>query len=382
MSSNVHVNRSGSIFIGGSGGGGGAREAAMAPLPPPPQEPQAAEAGGGTLISMTQQDLQAVAVLYSKIKQLHGARGTLSAARDGELTQIFDAHVQGTLQTVSAKLESIDDPFLRQAEILASKHELFEVCFEQTVALIEGQDPSLASIVGTLKQVHRAYFAQFPALLQSMRPHYVQQLADAQGAAQRAQGETKQLLQAAELLEKEAEMHSQQKEAIARQFERERKRLAQENRRLREENAALRAGGARTPASKRTTAMVRTATGGRKSRGRGAAGGAGTPASKQVRDLTLKQLLEHIEAIYASKEQYDARCADAHLPRETMEQHMYTYLNQKYGLKKLIIEHATSIVKAMRRFQSTSNPVLVFAKIYGNAIDEDFRKVQQKVRPS
>ena len=58
----------------------------------------------------------------------------------------------------------------------------------------------------------------------------------------------------------------------------------------------------------------------------------------------------------------------------------YTYLNQKYGLKKLIIEHATSIVKAMRRFQTVSNPVLVFAKIYGNAIDEEFRNVQEKLK--
>ena len=324
MAQRVHVNRSGSILIGGGG--------EMNPPPPvPPPAPAAApspatESAG--LISMTQQDLQAVAVLYSKIKQLYGARGNLTVERDNQLTGFFDAHVQGTLQAVSATLETIDDPFLRQSEILAAKHELFEVCFAQTVSLIEATDPELANIVGTLKQVHRAYFAQFPALLQSMRPHYVEQREEEARAKRRAQSETKQLLQAAELLEKEAEMHSQQKEAIARQFERERKRLAQENRRLREENAALRAGsgsgsggggrggrGARTPsASKRSTgAMVRT--GSKKL-------SASTPSAKSVRDLSLKQLLVHIEAIYASKEQYDARCADAHLPRETMEQHM------------------------------------------------------------
>ena len=55
-----------------------------------------------------------------------------------------------------------------------------------------------------------------------------------------------------------------------------------------------------------------------------------------VRALTLKQLKDVIEEIYVSKAKYDQRCLDAKLPRETMEQHMYTYLNQKYGLKVLL----------------------------------------------
>ena len=52
-----------------------------------------------------------------------------------------------------------------------------------------------------------------------------------------------------------------------------------------------------------------------------------------VRALTLKQMKDIIEEIYTSKSKYDQRCIEAKLPRETMEQHMYTYLNQKYGLK-------------------------------------------------
>lgn len=55
------------------------------------------------------------------------------------------------------------------------------------------------------------------------------------------------------------------------------------------------------------------------------------------RQLTLKQLRDVIEEIYASKTKFDQKCYENHLPRETMEQHLYTYLNQKYGLKTLII---------------------------------------------
>lgn len=52
-----------------------------------------------------------------------------------------------------------------------------------------------------------------------------------------------------------------------------------------------------------------------------------------VRALTLRQLKDMIEEIYTSKSKYDQKYTEAKLPRETMEQHMYTYLNQKYGLK-------------------------------------------------
>lgn len=52
-----------------------------------------------------------------------------------------------------------------------------------------------------------------------------------------------------------------------------------------------------------------------------------------LRALTLKQIKDVIEEIYVSKTKYDQRCVEAKIPRETMEQHMYTYLNQKYGLK-------------------------------------------------
>ncbi|KPA79767.1 hypothetical protein ABB37_05516 [Leptomonas pyrrhocoris] len=96
--------------------------------------------------------------------------------------------------------------------------------------------------------------------------------------------------------------------------------------------------------------------------------------------LTLKQLKEVIEDIYTSKTKYDERCRQNQLPRETMEQHMYTYLNQKYGLREIILEWATAIVQAVRRYAATDNDVAVFGKILRNEVDEEFRLVQQHVR--
>jgi hypothetical protein len=171
--------------------------------------------------------------------------------------------------------------------------------------------------------------------------------------------------------------------------------------------------------------------------------------SAVIRTIALKQLKEVIEQIYASKDKYDAKCAESHLPRETLEQHMYTFLNQvcsrmpwplrpllrtrihrtclgsdkmtrilcdtspdlgcvsppspppkrnapaiaisrtdaraggtmqRYGLRQLIIENASAIIKSVTRYGDQDNDVLVFRKILKNEIDEDFRKVQKQVK--
>ena len=59
---------------------------------------------------------------------------------------------------------------------------------------------------------------------------------------------------------------------------------------------------------------------------------------------------------------------------------MYTYLNQKYGLKSLIVEWAASIINAVKTFIKEEHDVSLFAKILKNECDEDFRFIQQHVK--
>jgi len=47
----------------------------------------------------------------------------------------------------------------------------------------------------------------------------------------------------------------------------------------------------------------------------------------QARSLTLKQLKDMIADMYNQKVKFDKKCEDNRLPRETMEQFMYTFLN-------------------------------------------------------
>ena len=108
--------------------------------------------------------------------------------------------------------------------------------------------------------------------------------------------------------------------------------------------------------------------------------GMSTVIGASGKTLTLKQLKDFIEEIYESKMKFDQKALENKLPRETMEQHMYTFLNQKYGLKSLIIEWATSIINGIRKFSQEDNDVAVFGKILRNECDEEFRFVQGQVK--
>ena len=59
---------------------------------------------------------------------------------------------------------------------------------------------------------------------------------------------------------------------------------------------------------------------------------------------------------------------------------MYTFLNQRYGLKNIIIEWATAIINGIRKFSKEDNDVAVFGKMLRNECDEDFRFVQAQVK--
>jgi len=61
---------------------------------------------------------------------------------------------------------------------------------------------------------------------------------------------------------------------------------------------------------------------------------------------------------------------------------MYTYLNQRYGLKNLIIEWAAAIIQGIKQFSKDDHEVALFGKILRNECDEEFRFIQQTVRDS
>lgn len=206
-----------------------------------------------------------------------------------------------------------------------------------------------------------------------------------------ADKEISQLLVAAEELEKEAKDAEKAKQQLSEQYEKEKERLVEEVGWLRAEmersknkvrqyelltNKKL--SGTPTQA---TPTSPNSRSGSGKISPRGLKTQQNKPALQtQKPPLTLRQIKEIIDEIYASKLKFDQKCKENHLPRETMEQHLYTYLNQKYGLKNLILEWASVIIKGVKRFSSVDNEVNVFGKIFRNEIDEEFRFVAKQLK--
>ena len=103
-------------------------------------------------------------------------------------------------------------------------------------------------------------------------------------------------------------------------------------------------------------------------------------ATKQA--ISLKALKEFINELYISKTNYNIKCEQFKLPKETMEEHMYTYLYKKYGLKNLVIDWARNVIHGIKKYSKIDSTVLLFGKILKNEQEEDSRFIIQKLSKS
>ena len=108
----------------------------------------------------------------------------------------------------------------------------------------------------------------------------------------------------------------------------------------------------------------------------------GSISTSRNQILSLKELKDFINELYISKSQYDLKCLQYKLPKETLEEHMYTFLNKKYGLKNLIIEWAKNVIWGIKYYSKKDSNVLLFGKIMRNEQEEDARFIIQKLSQS
>ena len=98
--------------------------------------------------------------------------------------------------------------------------------------------------------------------------------------------------------------------------------------------------------------------------------------------LSLKALKEFINELYISKHNYNIKCEQFKLPKDTLEEHMYAFLNKKYGLKNIVIEWAKNIIQGIKKYSKIDSTVLLFAKILKNEQEEEAQFIIQKVTKS
>jgi hypothetical protein len=96
--------------------------------------------------------------------------------------------------------------------------------------------------------------------------------------------------------------------------------------------------------------------------------------------LSKKQMHDFIDEIYDSKMEYDKVCSENHLKKESMEHYMYKFLNNKYGLKNLVIEWSSSIITGIKMYSSTDSDINLFSKILKNKIEEGQKLVVIKLK--
>lgn len=84
------------------------------------------------------------------------------------------------------------------------------------------------------------------------------------------------------------------------------------------------------------------------------------------RNLSIKNLREMIIDIQNQKLKFDRKSLENKQPRETMQQYVYTYLNQKYGLKNLVIEQYVAVLNGIKMFHKEDHDIDLFGKILKN----------------
>lgn len=96
--------------------------------------------------------------------------------------------------------------------------------------------------------------------------------------------------------------------------------------------------------------------------------------------MSLSQLKELIEEIYEHKKNYDKKCRKNKTARESMEQYLYLFFKQRFGLNNIVIEWVTSLVESLKLYSSSDTDVALFALILRNEVDEEFANIQTQIK--
>lgn len=72
------------------------------------------------------------------------------------------------------------------------------------------------------------------------------------------------------------------------------------------------------------------------------------------------------------KEAYDEKSFKQKNPPETVENFLYIYFSQKYGLKEMIKVQVSSVIDKIQAYSKQSVEIEAFRKILKNQVDEKF----------
>lgn len=321
-------------------------------------------------LMISEEEIKQVAETFDKIRVLHTKT---DPSKDNSLLQNFQQKVGITVSQISS------DPSTEN--VINAKMQLWEYCWEILGTHVEIENPDIYSILKTI-------FYHFSTNFQSIQNRTIRledEISQLNETVAKNKKEVEDVLAAAEALEFRTQELTQERDLLANELEKARDELANQLEHLQDENKVY-LDKIISLSKQAADNSVRNS-----SNSPGRKDIIPRQLSKKVimksrmsisKDLTLKQLKETIEDIYANKLKFDEKCKETKLARETMEQYLYTYLNQKYGLKSLINEWFQSISKAIERYQEFDAEIALFSKILKHHVDEEFRDVFVQLRES
>ena len=96
--------------------------------------------------------------------------------------------------------------------------------------------------------------------------------------------------------------------------------------------------------------------------------------------ISLSQLKELIEELYDAKQEFDSKCKKNKMPRESMEQFMFSFFKHKFGLNAIVVEWVYGVIEAIKMYHKRDNDVALFALILRNEVDEEFADIQKQIK--
>lgn len=331
------------------------------------------------------EDLEIIAVLYDAIRAL---RRRIDEDNDKHLADDFDRHLKNVMTELNESITTDDPKHIKSANLLNAKFSLYEICFTKAVEYMKDCDEDVGNVFQGIQEGLAGIFGNF---------YYLAKNSSGSGSDTEIirnkliekENEATEVIETANALNIRFEKEMKEKENQKRAFDRERNQLKKQVESLEGENKKLldtlirHSKGEDTEmnaAQSRTGGQVNGHPLFRGTQSRKYNKLSGPVGKTNVRSLTLKQLKDVINDIYGQKLKYDQKCVESKLPRETMEQFMYTYLNQRYGLKSLIIEWVAAIINGIKTYLKEDHDVALFGKILKNECDEEFRFIQTHVK--
>lgn len=346
------------------------------------EDDQNQEEGEMDDIVIKPEDLEIIAVLYDSIRAL---RRRIDEENDKNLADDFDRHLKNVMTELNESISNEGPAHIKNANLLKAKFSLYEICFTKAVEYMKAMDEDVGNVFERIQEGQNSIFSNFYDLARNSGGEDTENI---RNQLLEKENEATEVIETANQLNLRFEKEMKDKENLKRNFEKERNQLKKQIESLEGENKKLLDTLIRHSKGKNTELSESQNRSGQVSGHplfRGTQSKkynklAGPVGKTHARTLTLKQLKDVISDIYAQKLKYDQKCVESKLPRETMEQFMYTYLNQRYGLKSLIIEWVAAIINGIKTYLKQDHDVALFGKILKNECDEEFRFIQTHVK--